>query len=76
MKIALPMRNVHRTVGTLLAGEVYARFGAAGLPDDTIDVTFTGSVGQSVGAFLAPASRCASRATRTTTSARDSPAGG
>ena len=54
VKIALPVRNVHRTVGTLLAGEVLARHGAAGLPDGTIDVTLTGSVGQSVGAFLCP----------------------
>ena len=54
VKISLPVRNVHRTVGTLLAGEVFARFGATGLPDGTIDVTLTGSVGQSVGAFLCP----------------------
>ena len=54
VKIALPVRNVHRTVGTLLAGEVFARHGAAGLPDGTIDITLTGSVGQSVGAFLCP----------------------
>jgi glutamate synthase domain-containing protein 2/glutamate synthase domain-containing protein 3 len=54
VKIALPVRNVHRTVGTLLAGEVLARHGASGLPDGTIDVTLTGSVGQSAGAFLCP----------------------
>ncbi|HEY5998480.1 MAG TPA: glutamate synthase large subunit [bacterium] len=50
--IALPVRNVHRTVGTLLAGEVLARFGAAGLPDGAIALTLSGSVGQSAGAFL------------------------
>jgi len=54
VKIALPVRNVHRTVGTLLAGEVFAHHGAAGLPDGTIEVTLSGSVGQSVGAFLCP----------------------
>ncbi len=54
VKIALPVRNVHRTVGTLLAGEVFARHGASGLPDGTIEITLTGSVGQSVGAFLCP----------------------
>jgi glutamate synthase domain-containing protein 3 len=40
--------------GFLLAGEVFARHGAAGLPDGTIDVTLSGSVGQSAGAFLCP----------------------
>jgi glutamate synthase (NADPH/NADH) large chain len=54
VRIALPVRNVHRTVGTLLAGEVLARHGAAGLPDGTIEVTLAGSVGQSAGAFLCP----------------------
>ena len=46
------MRNVNRTVGTMLGHEVTKRFGGAGLPDDTIDVTLTGSAGQSFGAFL------------------------
>jgi glutamate synthase domain-containing protein 2/glutamate synthase domain-containing protein 1/glutamate synthase domain-containing protein 3 len=54
VRIALPVRNVHRTVGTLLAGEVLARRGAAGLPDDTIHVELTGTAGQSLGAFLVP----------------------
>ncbi|HWR97050.1 MAG TPA: glutamate synthase large subunit, partial [Candidatus Methanoperedens sp.] len=54
VRIALPVRNVHRTVGTLLAGEVFARCGAAGLPDGTIELTLSGSVGQSAGAFLCP----------------------
>jgi glutamate synthase domain-containing protein 2/glutamate synthase domain-containing protein 1/glutamate synthase domain-containing protein 3 len=52
VRIELPVRNVHRTVGTLLAGEVLARRGPAGLPDDTISVTLSGAVGQSAGAFL------------------------
>ncbi len=47
-----PIRNVDRTTGTLLGSEVTRRYGAAGLPPDTIDLTFTGSAGQSFGAFL------------------------
>jgi glutamate synthase (NADPH/NADH) large chain len=50
--LELPVRNVNRTVGTMLGSLVTRRFGAAGLPDDTIDLTFTGSAGQSFGAFL------------------------
>jgi glutamate synthase (NADPH/NADH) large chain len=49
---ALPIRNVNRTVGTMLGYEVTTRFGANGLPDDTINVLFTGSAGQSFGAFV------------------------
>ena len=45
------MRNVNRTVGTMLGHEVTRRY-AEGLADDTIDVTLTGSAGQSLGAFL------------------------
>jgi glutamate synthase (NADPH/NADH) large chain len=48
----LPVRNVNRTVGTMLGYEVTRRWGGAGLPDDTISVRFTGSAGQSFGAFL------------------------
>jgi len=51
-RIELPVRNVNRTVGTMLGHEVTKRWGAEGLPDDTIDVTLTGSAGQSFGAFL------------------------
>ncbi|WP_143338223.1 glutamate synthase large subunit [Demequina sp. NBRC 110054] len=50
--IELPIRNVHRTVGTMLGYELTRSHGGAGLPDDTIDVTFTGSAGQSFGAFV------------------------
>jgi glutamate synthase domain-containing protein 2/glutamate synthase domain-containing protein 1/glutamate synthase domain-containing protein 3 len=53
VEIKLPIRNVHRTVGTMLSGEVARRYGSAGLPDDTIRCQFTGSAGQSFGAFLA-----------------------
>jgi len=48
----LPVRNVNRTVGTMLGYEVTRRWGGEGLPDDTISVAFTGSAGQSFGAFL------------------------
>ncbi len=48
------LRNVDRTVGTELAGEVAARHGAGGLPEGTIQVHFQGVAGQSFGAFLAP----------------------
>ena len=54
VSISLPIRNVHRTVGTMLSGEIARRYGARGLPDDTIQFKFTGSAGQSFGAFLAP----------------------
>jgi len=46
------IRNVHRTVGTMLGGEIARRFGSAGLPDETIHFSFLGSAGQSFGAFL------------------------
>ena len=52
VRITLPVRNVNRTVGTMLGHEVTKRWGENGLPDDTIDVTLTGSAGQSFGAFL------------------------
>jgi len=46
------IRNVNRTVGTMLGHEVTKRHGGEGLPDDTIELTFTGTAGQSFGAFL------------------------
>jgi glutamate synthase domain-containing protein 2/glutamate synthase domain-containing protein 3/glutamate synthase domain-containing protein 1 len=48
----LPIRNVHRTVGAMLSGEVARRHGKAGLPAGTIDLEFQGSAGQSFGAFI------------------------
>ncbi|HTK38680.1 MAG TPA: glutamate synthase large subunit [Pyrinomonadaceae bacterium] len=48
----LEIKNTDRAVGTLLGGEISRRFGAAGLPDDTIQLRFTGSAGQSFGAFV------------------------
>ncbi len=53
VRIAKPVRNVNRTVGAMLSGEVAKRFGHAGLPGDTIHVKLTGTAGQSFGAFLA-----------------------
>jgi glutamate synthase (NADPH/NADH) large chain len=50
--LELPVRNVNRTVGTMLGHEVTRRWGGQGLPDDTIDISFRGSAGQSFGAFL------------------------
>jgi glutamate synthase (NADPH/NADH) large chain len=48
-----PIRNVNRTVGTMLSGEVARRYTHDGLPDDTIHIQLTGVAGQSFGAFLA-----------------------
>jgi glutamate synthase (NADPH/NADH) large chain len=52
VRIASPVRNVNRTVGTMLGAELTRRYGGAGLPDDTILVDLHGSAGQSFGAFL------------------------
>ncbi|MBV9448367.1 MAG: glutamate synthase large subunit [Streptosporangiaceae bacterium] len=52
VSLDLPIRNVNRTVGTMLGYEVTRRWGGEGLPDGTIDVSFTGSAGQSFGAFV------------------------
>jgi len=52
VRIETQIRNVHRTVGAMLSGEVARRYGHAGLPDDTISIALTGNAGQSFGAFL------------------------
>ena len=52
VEVSLSISNVDRTVGTLLGSEISKRYGAAGLPADTISLTFTGSAGQSFGAFM------------------------
>ena len=52
VSLALPIRNVNRTVGTILGSRVTRRYGGQGLPEDTIRIRFTGSAGQSFGAFL------------------------
>jgi len=51
--IEMPIRNINRTVGTMLSGRIARRYGHEGLPDETIHVRFAGSAGQSFGAFLA-----------------------
>src|SRR5438270_388060 len=53
VRIGRAIRNVHRTVGAMLSGEVARRYGHVGLPQDTIWATFRGNAGQSFGAFLA-----------------------
>ncbi|MDQ2894344.1 MAG: glutamate synthase large subunit [Actinomycetota bacterium] len=50
----VPLRNVNRTVGGILSGEIARRHGPRGLPEGTIEITFSGSAGQSFGAWLAP----------------------
>ncbi|MDD4890172.1 MAG: glutamate synthase large subunit, partial [Phycisphaerae bacterium] len=54
VELELPIRNVHRAVGTILSNRIVTRHGPRGLPDDTIHLKFRGSAGQSFGAFLAP----------------------
>jgi glutamate synthase (ferredoxin) len=52
VRVTLPIHNQNRTVGTMLGSEVTRRFGAEGLPEDTIRLRFQGSAGQSFGAFM------------------------
>lgn len=52
VRAQLPIRNVNRTVGTMLGHEVTKRYKGEGLPENTIDLTFTGTAGQSFGAFV------------------------
>jgi glutamate synthase (NADPH) large chain len=52
VKLQLSVRNIHRTVGTMLAGEVTRRHGPLGLPESTIKVRFEGTAGQSFGCFM------------------------
>lgn len=53
VNINMPVRNIHRTIGAMLSYEITQRYGAKGLPDDTVSINLTGSAGQSCGAFLA-----------------------
>jgi glutamate synthase domain-containing protein 2/glutamate synthase domain-containing protein 1/glutamate synthase domain-containing protein 3 len=53
VKATLPITNADRAVGATLSGEIARRYGSAGLPDETISFRFTGSAGQSFGAFAA-----------------------
>lgn len=52
VEFSLPIKNIHRTVGALLSGRIAKYYGSEGLPEDTIKINFTGSAGQSFGAFL------------------------
>ena len=52
VKFETPIRNINRTVGTLLGAEISRKHGSNGLPDDTIQITFKGSAGNSFGAFV------------------------
>ncbi len=52
IRLEIPVRNINRTVGTMLGAEITRKYGGAGLPADTIDITFHGSAGQSFGAFV------------------------
>ncbi len=52
IELELPIQNLNRTVGTMLGHEISKRYGERGLPTDTIQVKFTGSAGQSFGAFV------------------------
>ena len=53
VEIQLPIRNSNRTVGAMLSGQITKRYGEGGLPPETIKIHFSGSAGQSFGAFLA-----------------------
>ena len=53
VRIEMSIRNIDRTTGAMLSGKIAKRYGHAGLPEDTINVTFRGTAGQSFGAFLA-----------------------
>ena len=52
VEATVPIHNVNRVTGTIVGSEVTRRYGAAGLPEDTIKLTFEGSAGQSFGAFI------------------------
>ena len=52
VSLDLPIRNVHRTTGTMLSSHIARKYGLEGLPEDTIHIKFTGSAGQSFGAFV------------------------
>src|SRR5207245_4432910 len=52
VSLSMPIRNTNRVVGTMLGSDLTRRHGPAGLPDDTIRLSFQGSAGQSFGAFV------------------------
>ncbi len=53
IEVNFAVRNIHRSVGSMLSGEIARRYGSEGLPEDTIRIQLSGSAGQSLGAFLA-----------------------
>ena len=53
VRIEIPVRNINRTIGAMLSGQIARRYGHQGLPDDTIHVSMKGNAGQSFGAWLA-----------------------
>ncbi|MDR1349980.1 MAG: glutamate synthase subunit alpha, partial [Zoogloeaceae bacterium] len=53
VRLDLPIKNINRTVGAMLSGKIAKRYGAAGLPEDSIHIALIGTAGQSFGAFLA-----------------------
>jgi glutamate synthase domain-containing protein 3 len=53
-RIEMPIRNVNRAVGAIVSHRIVKKYGPKGLPDDSLEVVFRGSAGQSFGAFLAP----------------------
>ena len=54
VSLELPIRNTDRTIGTILSSHIVQKYGPKGLVDESVDITFKGSAGQSFGAFLAP----------------------
>ena len=64
VRAQVEIRNVNRTVGTILGHEVTKQYGGEGLPDGTIDITFTGSAGQSLRRLRAPRHHAATRGRR------------
>ncbi len=52
VKFEVPIRNINRTVGTMVGAEISRKYGAEGLPNDTIQITFKGSAGNSFAAFV------------------------
>ena len=73
--ITLPIHNSNRTVGAMLSGRIAKKYGEDGLPPDTVRINFTGSAGQSFGAFLAPGVSLYLEGDTTTTWARECPVG-
>ena len=74
IEVNLPVRNIHRSVGTMLSGEIARRYGSAGLPDDTIRIHSRARPAKAWERFSPRESRSRSKAKPTTMWARDFPA--